>query len=452
MPPGAEAAGAVPLPAAPGSRSLDGPLPVPDVSDFVGAVAQTDVPGNGSHAGASGLTVFSDPTIPVASSTVADATGDPLQELARAVIEGAEDALAAVARLWADPPSPGIGTPGADGGVEPSEAVGMLQSSLSWYTAGIAVVAVLIAAGRMAWQRRGEPAADFLRGLLTLVLVTGAAVTAVTLVVGAADAFSLWVLDQATDDVEASFVDLVALPDTGGMPVVLTILVGSAVMLGAVLQVVLIIARGAVLVVLTGVLPLTASATSTATGRAVFTRTLTWVAAFVLYQPVAAMIYATSFLIAPDPNRSPVVAALTGTTFLALALAALPALLRVLAPVMTAATSTSRGAHAGSRLPSGARPVPPVTLAGAQVVRSGSGSARAASLGTAGALPPRTAPRSIGAAPVSDGIGRPHRGTHRQPVLEIPGEVQDPRTRAGQPGDDGRRLPAPRPGAEEGSS
>ncbi len=401
--------------------------------------------------------MFSDPTIPVASSSVADVTGDPLQELARAVIEAAEDALAAVGRLWADPPSPGIGTPGENGAIEPSEAVGMLQTSLSWYTAGIAVVAVLIAAGRMAWQRRAEPAADFLRGLLTLVLVTGAAVTAVTLLVGAADALAVWVLDQSTDDVEASFVGLLALPDEGGVPVVLAILLGSAVMLGAVLQVVLIIARGAALVVLTGVLPLTASATSTVTGRAVFTRTLTWVAAFALYQPVAAMIYATSFLVAPDPDESPLIAALTGTTFLALAIAALPALLRVLRPVVTAATSAtsaSRGAHAGARLPSGARPVPPVTLAaGAQVLRtSGSATAHATSGGAAGALPVRTAPRAIGAAIVREGTGQPHRGAHRRPVREIPGEVQDTRTWVDRPAEDGRPLPAPRPGAEDVAS
>jgi hypothetical protein len=451
VPPGAEAAGTLVPPGSPGSGALHGAVPGPDVRDFVGAVAQTDFHATGTHTAASGLTVFSDPTIPVASSSVADVTGDPLQDLARAMIDAAEDALAALARLWADPPSPGIGTSGPDGAVEPSQAVGLLQNSLSWYTAAIAVVAVLITAGRMAWQRRSEPATDLLRGLLTLVLVTGAAVTAITLVVGAADAFSVWVLEQATDDVEASFVDLVALPDAGGMPVVLTILLGSVVMLGAVLQIVFILARGAVLVVLTGLLPLAASATSTVTGRAVFVRTLTWIAAFVLYQPVAAMIYATSFLVVPDPEQSPVVAALTGTTFLGLALAALPALLRVLRPVMTAATSVERGAHAAGRLPSGALAVGPATLAvGAQVLRD-SGSTYA--VGTpgrrAGGAALHAAPRTIASHRVAvDGAGAVRSGVPARRVLEIQGEVS-PGTLVDGPADDARPVPHPRPGGED---
>ncbi len=442
VPPPVDAAGVAPGPPT-GPDVLELPQAATDPAVFVGAVAEADIPVDGSRSGATGLTVFSDPTIPVASSSAADVGGDPLQELAAAVLEAAQDALAAVARLWADPPSPGIGTRNADGAMEPSEAVGLLQSSLSWYTAGIAVVAVLLAAGRMAWHRRAQPAADLLRGLATLVLVTAAGVTAVSLVVGAADAFSIWVLDQATDDVEASFVDLLALPESGGMPVVLTILLGSAVMLGAVLQVVVIIARGAVLVVLTGLLPLSASATGTDTGRAIFVRTLTWVAAFVLYQPVAAMIYATSFVVAPDPDASPVIAALTGTTFLALALAALPALLRVLRPVLTAATSVERGAHAAGRLPSGAVAVGPVTLAvGAQVLRgSGSTRVRGASAHAAGGSSLQTAPRALGRRVALEGVAPLQRGARTRPVLEIQGELSPGTRTDGPAGDAGPRPP-----------
>ncbi len=277
-----------------------------------------------------------------------------------------------MARLWSDPPALGIGTPLPDGGTEPSAAVGLLQGSLSWYTGAVAVLAVLIAAGRMAWSRRGRSMADLLRGLATLVLVSAAGVTAVTLFAGAGDLFAAWILDRTTDDVEAAFVDLVALPEADAMPAVLAILLGSAAMIGAVLQIVLLIARGAVLVVLTGVLPLTASATNTDTGRAVFVRTMTWLAAFVLYQPVAALIYATGFLVAPDPAGSPVVAALVGTTFVGLAIAALPALLRLLRPVALAAAGVGgRTSPAGSSLPSGARAVSPVTLVRERAVLQG---------------------------------------------------------------------------------
>jgi hypothetical protein len=274
-----------------------------------------------------------------------------------------------VARLWSAPPAVDVGSPTADGGTVPSAAVGLLQGSLAWYTAGVAVLAVLIAAGRMAVTRRGRPIGDLLRGLGTLTLVSAAGVTAVTLFAGAGDAFASWILSQVTDDVEAAFVDLVALPQAGEMPAVLTILLGSAAIVGAVLQIVLLIARGAVLVVLTGVLPLTASATATDTGRAVFLRTLTWLVAFVLYQPVAALVYATGFLVAPYRGDSPVVAGLVGTTFVGLAIAALPALLRLLRPLVTAVASgpSNRSVSVGTALPTGALVVAPP----AAVVRGG---------------------------------------------------------------------------------
>ena len=268
----------------------------------------------------------------------------------------------------------------------------------------------------------------------------------------------MWVLDQATDDVEASFVALLALPESGSMPVVLTILLGSAVMLGAVLQIVLVIARGAVLVVLTGLLPLSASATATDTGRAVFVRTLTWVLAFVLYQPVAAMIYATSFLVAPDPDASPVIAALTGLTFLGLALAALPALLRVLRPVLSAVTSEHRGAHAASRLPSGALAVGPATLAVSAQVLRGSGSTYAVGnpVRTTGGPSLHAAPRTVGRRVALGGAGSLQHGVpgplpHGVPVrrvLEIQGEAS-PAAVIDGPADDARPVPHPRPGGED---
>ena len=351
-----------------GPISLDVPVDTQaDSSLFAGTLVEGPASA-GSPRINSGLTFFNDPTIPAASSSLPEEATQPLQQLADAVVQAAQDAIGAVARLWPAPQAADVGTAAADGGTVPSAAVGLLQGSLAWYTGAVAVLAVLVAAGRMAVTRRGRPVADLLRGLGTLALVSAAGVTAVVLFAGAGDAFAAWILAQATDDVEAAFVDLVALPDGEEMPVVLTILLGSCAIVGAVLQIVWLIARGAVLVVLTGVLPLTASATGTDTGRAVFLRTLTWLVAFVLYQPVAALIYATGFLVAPYRGDSPVVAGLVGTTFVGLAVAALPALLRLLRPVVrAAASSTSRSTYVGAALPTGALVVAPP----AAVVRGG---------------------------------------------------------------------------------
>jgi hypothetical protein len=416
------------------------PAAAPDAGVFEGAV--TDITATGDARPGSGLTWFNDPTIPAASSSVPEDVTDPLRDLAEAVITAAKDTISAVASLWADPLLPAIGSVGVDGAADPSAAVGLLHGSLAWYTAAVAVLCVLIAGGRMAWSRRGGPLVDLVRGLGTLVLVTGAGVTAVTLLVAAGDAFSVWLLGQVTDDVEAGFVGLLALPDTESLPSVLVILVGSGAVIGATLQVVLLIARGAVLVVLTGVLPLTAAATGTATGRMVFLRALTWIVAFALYQPVAALVYATAFLVVPRIEGSPVVTALTGTTFIALAVAALPALLRLLRPVLFTVTAGRAPAATGSSLPTGARTVAPATYARGAPVLHGAGA------------PPARLPAAVsGARPAPRMVPPPRRPTGaggrlvRSAPLELPAsEIVSRVDRSPHPGE---APPARRPSGEE---
>ncbi|MGY1822665.1 hypothetical protein ACI79E_11965 [Geodermatophilus sp. SYSU D00079] len=386
--------------------------------------------------------VFLDPAIPAAGVGVFDETGggDIVGDLAKEIVEAAGDALAAVARLWADPPSPGLGTVGADGAAVPSEATDLLTGSLAWYSGAVAVVAVLVAAARMVWQRRTQPLAELLRGLGTLVLVAGASLTGVTLLVTAADAFSVWVLQQATGDVQAGLTDLLALQQTDGMSAVLVVLLGTAALLGAVVQIVLLVARGVVLVVLAGVLPLSASATNTDTGRVVFVRTLTWTLAFALYQPAAALVYATGLLLAPAPEDAPLVAALTGTTFLALAIAALPALLRVLQPaVRTVTAGGNRVRAAAGGLPSGARAVAPGNL--------GAGGATAASavrVPSARGAGHRTAAATIDSSGARVGA-RLEPGRHRREAVPAVSSAPEAVRAAAEP----RSLPTARTDAED---
>ena len=226
------------------------------------------------------------------------------------------------------------------GDPSPAATVGLPLGSLYRYTAAVTVVAVLVVAGRAVWQRRGEPVTHLLPGLGALALVAAAALTAVTQSVRAVDALSAWVLGDAHGDVENAVLAL-ATPVSGAPgPALLPILLGAFATICAGIQVVLLVCRGAALVVLTGLLPLLAPATSTETGRATFRRALTWIAALVLFQPVAALIDVVGLAVAPDPQASPVLAAITGVTALALAVAALPALRGVLRPVVVAATST----------------------------------------------------------------------------------------------------------------
>src|SRR5690606_34129048 len=70
-----------------------------------------------------------------------------------------------------------------------------LQSGLWWYMGAAAVVSVVIGAARMAWEQRAEPGRETVKSLLTLVVVAGAGVTMVSLLVTAADTFSVWLIN-----------------------------------------------------------------------------------------------------------------------------------------------------------------------------------------------------------------------------------------------------------------
>ena len=58
------------------------------------------------------------------------------------------------------------------------------------------------------------------------------------------------------------------------------------------------IVRSGMLVILCGVLPLTASFTNTQTGKSWFTKCIGWLTAFIMYKPAAAIVYAGAFRLA----------------------------------------------------------------------------------------------------------------------------------------------------------
>ena len=98
--------------------------------------------------------------------------------------------------------------------------------------------------------------------------------------------------------------------------------------------------RGAMLVLLAGVLPITASFTNVPMGRQWFSKALAWTVAFVLYKPAAAIVYATAFRLtgvnAFQAAGSGLFQILAGLALMLVALVALPALMRFLVPAVAA--------------------------------------------------------------------------------------------------------------------
>ena len=255
-----------------------------------------------------------------------------------------------------------------------SPTVAFIQNSLWWYMIAVAVVGVIFGAVRMAWEQRAEPGKDLVKSLMTLVVVSGAGLTAVSLLVAAGDSFSVWLLNGSLGcDIAdtngtcfggnmAGLLALTTNPATGGLGAILIIVLGLLAILGSVVQILLMIVRAGMLVVLAGVLPVSAAATNTETGRNMFRKTVGWLLAFILYKPAAAIVYATAFKLSGTSifkdDGSGLISVIVGLTLMAVALVALPALMSLIVPAVSSIASGSGMATAAlagaAMLPSGA--------------------------------------------------------------------------------------------------
>ena len=263
--------------------------------------------------------------------------------------------------------APAVSSPG-------SPTVAFIQNSLWWYMIAVAVVGVIFGAVRMAWEQRAEPGKDLVKSLLTLVVVSGAGLTAVSLLVAAGDSFSVWLLNGSLGcDIAdtngtcfggnmAALLALTTNPTTGGLGAILIIVLGLLAIIGSVIQILLMIVRAGMLVVLAGVLPVSAAATNTETGRNMFRKTVGWLLAFILYKPAAAIVYATAFKLSGTSifkdDGSGLISVIVGLTLMAVALVALPALMSLIVPAVSSIASGSGMATAAlagaAMLPSGA--------------------------------------------------------------------------------------------------
>lgn len=286
-------------------------------------------------------------------------------------------------------------------------AVLFLQSSLWWYMAAGAVASIVIGGIRMVWEQRADPGRALLRSLLTLVVVAGAGVTIVGLLVSAADSFSVWLIngslkcDVSTDSAcfGENMLKLLALttnPATHGLGSLLIIILGLIAILATVFQIILMVARGGMLVILTGVLPLAASATNTEMGKSWFKKCVSWLVAFILYKPAAAIVYAAAFqLVGTDvfkDDGSGLLAVLTGLMLMVIALFAMPALMRFVTPMVGAMAAGGGGAMLGAA----AMAALPTGAAAIGRLASGSGGGGSATQGPGG---PTGSPGPTGSTP-----------------------------------------------------
>ena len=281
--------------------------------------------------------------------------------------------LSVLMAAWVSVPTPDLSSS--------ASTVQFLQTSLQYFVGAVGVVSLMIAAGRMMWSLRVDPVKEALAGVGRLVVVSGAGLAGITLLSQAGDAFSTWILDQASGgDPGATMSTMGAMTVEAFTASSLVIVLCLFAILGFLVQLLLLIVRSALLVVLAGVWPLSAAASMTPTGNQWFKKNVSWILAFLLFKPVAAIIYAAA--IEAYTSSSDAMGVIVGIVLLVLATLTLPALMRFVVPMVSAVgnISTVTAANAAIGAATGAVAIVATGGAAAPLVATGLGSS-ASSIG-----------------------------------------------------------------------
>jgi hypothetical protein len=277
---------------------------------------------------------------PIARTTGGAVASGFVSGIAHAIQAGAAWIFATTADWWVQFPSPDLA----------SEPVGALQRWLLPVTVAVAVGAMVVAGGKMALTRKANPLVDVGSGLVIVAAVSAVGVVLPSMLLKAGDAWSSWVLVASTGGHFASrLTEAVTLAGTG--PGVVIVLGAVGIFVGAI-QAVLMLFRQAALLVLAGVLPLSAAGTLAAGSKAWFRRVTGWMLALIFYKPAAAAVYATAFTLIgsrPSPRTE-----LMGFAMVILSLVALPALMKFFTWTVGTVEASSAGGGFLSTVLSGA--------------------------------------------------------------------------------------------------
>ena len=339
-------------------------------------------------------------------SLFSGAANDILNVIGSAIVDALKGIITYVCTFWVQIPTPELA--GSSGAA--SAPVSFLQSHLHWYVGAAAIFSVLIGCMRMAWEQKMHHGSEMVKGILLLIIVSAISLTMIQMLVTVSDEFSTWILSQALGGVGAAELGATFAAQLGAMlgvstlvggpvPIMLAIVLGCFALIASIVQAFMMIVRGGMLVVLTGVLPLTFSFWGTEAGKNWSKRSVSWLIAFILYKPAAAIVYATAFqLVSTTGGTAGLVNVFTGITLMFLALLALPAMMRFVTPMVGGIAAGGSGMAMGMMTGLGAAGMMPT---GAVAGAAATPAATAAAPATGALATATTAGASSGAATAS---------------------------------------------------
>lgn len=274
-----------------------------------------------------------------------------INSLFHGVTDSLGDLAKSLGSFWVNTPS--IPLTGED------NAVTFIRDTTLWYVGVLMVISVLIAAGQMMWTRKGQPLTELLSSLLKFAIINAASVSGVTMLLDSGDKFSAWIIKQSTDEGFDKALSSLMGPEVFKSEIsvgiaIFAIVMGIIAIIVSVIQIGLLIVRSAMALILVGTLPLAFSATNTSWGKQWSQKHVSWLIAFILYKPVASLVYAAAFKVfgsygkidGDDGQR--MVYFVSGLVLMVGALFALPAMMRLIVPAVGAAAGAGGAMFAGA--------------------------------------------------------------------------------------------------------
>ncbi|MBO0871959.1 MAG: hypothetical protein J2P19_01065 [Pseudonocardia sp.] len=232
---------------------------------------------------------------------------------------------------------------GANLGNGHGSALVWAQQQMSWVIGAAGVAALIVGGVRIAFARE-KGAMSVGRGILLLIVTTTVTVPSVVALNAAGDQWSTYMLNNAaTVKAGAGIAALHA--ELGPFVTFLLCLIG---VISAILQILMLMVRAAMLILISATLPVMGAASASQAGYNAVTKLVGWLVAALAYKPAAALVYMVAFrLLGTDVGQTGlggrISEHLVGVVMVIMAVLMLPALMKVCVPMVARVTSNASG-------------------------------------------------------------------------------------------------------------
>ncbi|UIR17767.1 hypothetical protein LXH13_12275 [Streptomyces spinosirectus] len=234
-----------------------------------------------------------------------------------------------------------------------------VSNQTQWLVVYLAVGSILVACARMALERKPTAGTTALKGMLRVVLVSGAATTVVLAAASVADDYASYLFDNGAQDVLS---DVGSCSTGSTAEAILLLVLAFLLLIGGIIQTILMYIRLGVMIILLGTLPLAAAASMTEWGAGWWRKHIGWMIAWLLYKPAAGLVLYTGaamFTQSKSGKDPQIDERIAGIGVMLLSAVALPALLKLIVPATAALGGGGAYSEAmqgvGGQLASGAK-------------------------------------------------------------------------------------------------